>query len=533
LLFERFLNPERKSMPDVDTDFCIDRRQEVIDYVTKKYGKERVAQIVTYNRMASKAAIKDVARVLNVPYSESDKMTKMIPVMRGKPTKLAVMISEKTPVKEFKDKYDSGDRVPGCEMTYRDWIDTAIRIEGTNKSVGIHAAGVVIAADPLDEIVPLQRNADGAVFTQYYMEDIEALGLLKMDFLGLKNLTMIQKTVDLVKTYRSEDIDLDNLSLEDADVYKLLGRGNLEGIFQLESSGMRQIVKDLRPEGIDDISSILALYRPGPLDAGLIPKFINRKHGRERIEYEHELLRPILHETYGVMVYQEQIMRIAQDLGGYSLGQADLLRRAMGKKKKDEMEKHKTIFVEGAKKNNVSEQVALGLFEQMVMFAEYCFNKSHSMAYGYVTYQTAYLKAHYPVEYMAALLSSNSGDQEKVQRYIASALSMGIEVLPPDINRSDVDFTPSDNNILFGLTAVRNVGSGPVESILKARESGGDFKSLADLCDRVDSKMVNKRALEALIYCGSFDTITDNRQQLIKDLELVAKRIYWIYYPVV
>ena len=522
LLFERFLNPERKSMPDVDTDFCIDRRQEVIDYVTDKYGKERVAQIVTYNRMASKAAIKDVARVLNVPYSESDKMTKMIPVMRGKPTKLPVMISDKTPAKEFKDKYDSGDRIPGCEITYKDWIDTAIRIEGTNKSVGIHAAGVVIAADPLDEIVPLQRNADGAVFTQYYMEDIEALGLLKMDFLGLKNLTMIQKTVDLVKTYRSEEIDLDNLSLEDPEVYKLLGRGNLEGIFQLESSGMRQIVKELKPEGIDDISSVLALYRPGPLDAGLIPKFINRKHGRERIEYEHELLKPILNETYGIMVYQEQIMRIAQDLGGYSLGEADLLRRAMGKKKKAEMEKHQTIFIEGAQKNGVSEKVAAGLFDQMVMFAEYCFNKSHSMAYGYVTYQTAYLKAHYPVEYMAALLSSNSGDQEKVQRYIASALSMGIEVLPPNINRSDLDFTPSDNNILFGLTGVRNVGLGPVTAILNARESGGDFKSLADLCDRIDSKMVNKRALEALIYCGSFDTIEINRQQLINDLELVV-----------
>ena len=270
LLFERFLNPERKSMPDVDTDFCIDRRQEVIDYVTDKYGTERVAQIITYNRMASKAVIKDVARVLNVPYSESDKMTKMIPVQRGKPTKLAKMISDKTPVKEFKDKYDSNDKVPGSDVTYKAWIDTAIRIEGTNKSVGIHAAGVVIAATRLDEIVPLQKNDDGAVFTQYYMEDIESLGLLKMDFLGLKNLTMIQKTVDLVKIYRNETIDLDGLPLDDDGVYKLLGRGDLEGIFQLESSGMRQIVRELRPSGIEDISSVLALYRPGPLDAGLI-----------------------------------------------------------------------------------------------------------------------------------------------------------------------------------------------------------------------------------------------------------------------
>ena len=521
LLFERFLNPERKSMPDVDTDFCIDRRQEVIDYVTNKYGTERVAQIITYNRMASKAVIKDVARVLNVPYSESDKMTKMIPVQRGKPTKLAKMISDKTPVKEFKDKYDSNDKVPGSDVTYKAWIDTAIRIEGTNKSVGIHAAGVVIAATRLDEIVPLQKNDDGAVFTQYYMEDIESLGLLKMDFLGLKNLTMIQKTVDLVKTYRNETIDLDGLPLDDDGVYKLLGRGDLEGIFQLESSGMRQIVRELRPSGIEDISSVLALYRPGPLDAGLIPKFIERKHNSRLIEYEHDLLKPILNETYGIMVYQEQIMKIAQDMGGYSLGEADLLRRAMGKKKTSEMEKHQSIFVAGALKNGVAESIAAGLFAQMVKFAEYCFNKSHSTAYGYVTYQTAYLKAHYPVEYMAALLSANSGDQEKVQRYIASAQSMGIEVLPPNVNQSDEDFTPSGTNILFGLTGVRNVGHGPVASLLEARESGGNFKSLADLCDRVDSKMVNKRALEALIYCGAFDTIAPNRHQLIKDLELV------------
>jgi DNA polymerase III subunit alpha len=372
LLFERFLNPERKSMPDVDTDFCIERRGEVIDYVTRKYGDERVAQIITYNRMTSKAVLKDVARVLDIPYGESDKMAKMIPVSRGKPAKLKVMISEKTPTKEFKDRYDGGQNVPGTTVTFRDWIDTAIRIEGTNKSVGIHAAGVVISAERLDEIVPLQRNADGSVFTQYYMEDIEALGLLKMDFLGLKNLTMIQKTLDLVKEFRNEEIDLDRLTLEDPETYQLLGRGDLEGIFQLESSGMRQIVKELRPSGIEDISSVLALYRPGPLDAGLIPKFISRKHGRERIEYDHEVLKPILEETYGIMVYQEQIMKIAQDMGGYSLGQADLLRRAMGKKKKEEMEKHQSIFVDGAAKNGISESISAPLFEQMVLFAEYC-----------------------------------------------------------------------------------------------------------------------------------------------------------------
>jgi DNA polymerase-3 subunit alpha len=522
LLFERFLNPERKSMPDIDTDFCIDRRGEVIDYVTEKYGKERVAQIITYNRMASKAVLKDVARVLDVPYGESDKMTKMIPIVRGKPTKLKVMISDQTPSKEFKQKYDSGEIVPGsANITYKVWIDTAMRIEGTNKSVGIHAAGVVISAQRLDEIVPLQKNDDGAVFTQYYMEDIESLGLLKMDFLGLKNLTMIQKTLEMVKQSDNIEIDLDRLGMDDPDTYKLLARGDLEGVFQLESSGMRQIVRDLKPSGIEDISSVLALYRPGPLDAGLIPKFIDRKHGREAIAYDHDILKPILNETYGIMVYQEQIMKIAQDMGGYSLGEADLLRRAMGKKKKAEMEKHQSMFVAGAEKNGVPKKVASDLFDQMVMFAEYCFNKSHSTAYGYVTYQTAYLKAHYPVQYMAALITANSGNQEKVQQYIASCLSMGIEVLPPDVNQSGLDFTPIGKKILFGLTAIRNVGVGPIEAIIKARETDGPFKSLADLCDRVDTRVMNKRAMEALIHCGALDSIQSNRQQTMKDLELV------------
>jgi DNA polymerase III subunit alpha len=315
-----------------------------------------------------------VARVLNVPYGESDRMTKMIPVVRGKPVKLKDMISEATPAPEFREKYTKDLTVPNTEppIAYRRWIDMAMRIEGTNKSVGIHAAGVVISADRLDEIVPLQRNSDGAVFTQYYMEDIEALGLLKMDFLGLKNLTMIQKTLALVEQGRNTQIDLDHLPLDDPDTYKLLARGELEGVFQLESSGMRQIVRDLKPSGLEDISSILALYRPGPLDAGLIPKFINRKHGREAIDYPHEIIQPILEETYGIMVYQEQIMKIAQDMAGYSLGQADLLRRAMGKKKKSEMEKHQELFVAGAKERGVPGKVATELFEQMVKFAEYC-----------------------------------------------------------------------------------------------------------------------------------------------------------------
>jgi DNA polymerase III subunit alpha len=384
LLFERFLNPERKSMPDIDTDFCIEQRDKVIEYVTEKYGADRVAQIITFNRLTSKAVLKDVARVLNIPYGEADKMAKLIPVVRGKPTKLKVMISNETPEPQFKDKYDKEPHV-------RHWLDMAMRIEGTNKTFGVHAAGVVISADPLDEIVPLQKNNDGSVITQYFMEDLESMGLLKMDFLGLRNLTLIQKTVDLIHETKGYRIDPDDIPRDERkaqkilakgehstlpkDVqktYELLEAGELEGIFQLESSGMRQIVRDLKPSNIEDISSILALYRPGPLDAGLIPKFINRKHGREKIDYQHQILEPILDETYGIMVYQEQIMKIAQDMAGYSLGQADLLRRAMGKKKVSEMQKQREKFVDGAAKNGVQKKVADELFEQMLKFAEYC-----------------------------------------------------------------------------------------------------------------------------------------------------------------
>ncbi|MDB9493152.1 DNA polymerase III subunit alpha [Spirulina subsalsa CS-330] len=384
LLFERFLNPERKSMPDIDTDFCIENRDKVIEYVTEKYGKENVAQIITFNRMTSKAVLKDVARVLDIPYAESDRMTKLIPVSRGKPTKLKVMVSDDTPCKEFKDLYDSTPHI-------QHWVDMAMRIEGTNKTFGVHAAGVVISSQPLDEIVPLQRNNDGAVITQFSMEELENMGLLKMDFLGLKNLTTLQKAADLVQKNRGVTIDLDQLPLDERHALQILAKGtvkklppdiqkthqlfrdgNLEGIFQLESDGMRQIVRDLKPSGIEDISSILALYRPGPLDAGLIPMFIDRKHGREEIKYDHPLLETILNETYGILVYQEQIMKTAQDLAGYSLGQADLLRRAMGKKKISEMKKHRELFIDGATKNGVKQQIADHLFDQMVKFAEYC-----------------------------------------------------------------------------------------------------------------------------------------------------------------
>ncbi len=518
LLFERFLNPERKSMPDIDTDFCIERRGEVIDYVTKRYGQDKVAQIITFNRMTSKAVLKDVARVLDIPYGDADRLAKLIPVVRGKPAKLSKMISKDSPNTDFRDKYQKDPLV-------KRWIDMAIRIEGTNKTFGVHAAGVVIASESLDDLVPLQRNNDGQIITQYFMEDIESLGLLKMDFLGLKNLTMIEKTINLVEKSIGMKVNVDKLSMNDDKTYDLLSRGDLEGIFQLESSGMRQIVRDLKPSSLEDISSILALYRPGPLDAGLIPKFINRKHGRERIDFPHSSLSSILGETYGIMIYQEQIMKIAQDLAGYSLGQADLLRRAMGKKKVSEMQKHRNLFLEGASKKGVDSKIANDLFEQMVLFAEYCFNKSHSTAYGAVTYQTAYLKAHYPVAYMAALLTVNAGSTDKIQRYIANCNSMGIEVIPPNVNSSGIDFTPSDNKILFGLSAVRNLGEGAITQLIKSREEDGAFSSLAELCDRLPANVLNRRGLESLIHCGALDIFerNANRAQLIADLDLTLE----------
>jgi len=997
LLFERFLNPERKSMPDIDSDFCIERRDDMIKYVTAKYGRENVAQIITFNRMTSKAVLKDVARVLGVSYGDADRMAKYIPVARGKPAKLKKMISDESPEPKFKEAYENGkvkvkdDRgeITG-EIPVRQWIDMAMRLEGTNKSAGVHAAGVVISAEPLDEIVPLQKNNEGAAITQYSMEELESLGLLKMDFLGLKNLTIIQNTVELIKENHKLDIDPDQLPLQERKArdiiakgtvkkippdikktYEMLGKGDLEGIFQLESSGIRKVVQKLKPDNIEDISSILALYRPGPLDAGLVDKFIDRKHGHEPIEYEHPMLEPILKETYAVMVYQEQIMRIAQDLGGYSLGQADLLRRCLsgsteiidaatggkvilsevasnpeywlgrkvfsldlqtqkitqqpieeiypngmrsvweittktnrkiratadhlfytllgwkplgdfqvgdriglaknipivsrdahqggrsrtrfdhsseisdaqiklvayllgdghlstkspassyfcnsdmdiiadfndcayklfgstapvdyqlhagrksvfyarigfvsafnswvdshvkrahsrdkeipiwvyllsksqlqlflgtlwstdgsfdtrlghadytstssvliiqvqhlllrlgivalfnvkkikykgnphisyraqitgredmlkfcelvqpylssdkweqaqrcylvikdkqlnyskhtipaevigliakakkdsgmtwaeidrsvgakqktmssglnfqksstrslsrhrvqnfatafqnpelmniaeseifwdrivsieyigdeevfdltirsthnliandfiahnciGKKKVDEMQKHRERFIDGSMKNGVKKRIAESLFDQMVKFAEYCFNKSHSTAYAYVTYQTAYLKANYPEEYMAVLLSENSDDQDKVQKYIANCKKMGIEVEGPDINRSGVKFRPERKKILFGLSAVKNLGTNAIEFIIKARKEGGEFQDLASMCDRLDLQAVNKRALEALIKCGACDRINYNRHQLAEYIPKVTE----------
>lgn len=531
LLFERFLNPERKSMPDIDTDFSVKGREEIISYVSERYGLDRVAQIITFNRLTSKAVLKDVARVHEVPYAEADRLAKLIPVVRGKPATLTKLLSKDTPSPDFKKLIEKNP-------PYKTWIDKAMRIEGTNKTYGIHAAGVVISASPLTDIVPLSRAKHGEIITQYAMEDVESLGLLKMDFLGLKNLTVIETALRFINEGRRqkgivEDLDfsVDALPLDDKKTYKLLSEGELDGIFQLDASGgMRNIVRELRPSSLEDISSILALYRPGPLDAGLIPKFINRKHGKEAIEYDHPLLEPILRETYGIMVYQEQIMRIARDLAGYSLGQADILRRAMGKKKTADMEREKPRFIAGAQQNGVSEEKAADLFDMMIKFAEYCFNKSHSTAYAYLTYQTAYLKANYPVEYSAALLRSNMNQSDKLVRYLADANISGVRVAPPAVNKSDLGFTvdrtkDDEGVVLFGLEAVKTVGESVAHALLNERTARGPFLNIIDLIERVNLRVLNKRAMGALIHAGAFDELHHNRKVLFEALDkLLALR---------
>lgn len=555
LLFERFLNPERKSMPDIDTDFSVEGRERVIQYVTEKYGEDHVAQIITFNRLTSKAVLKDVARVHRVPYSEADKLAKLIPVVRGKPASLDKMLGKDSPSKDFKKLISSQ---PG----HLAWIEKARRIEGTNKTFGIHAAGVVISAEPLTNAVPLSKAKHGETITQYPMEDVESLGLLKMDFLGLKNLSVIESTLGFINAKRkqvrgscspctlehkdaTEDdvsaqsaqnddlgFSVDALPLDDRKTFEFLATGELDGIFQLDASaGMRKIVRELRPTNLDDISSILALYRPGPLDAGLVPKFIRRKHGLEPIEYDHPLLEPILKETYGIMVYQEQIMRIARDLAGYSLGQADILRRAMGKKKTSEMEREKPRFVAGAMSKGVSEDVATKLFETMIMFAEYCFNKSHSTAYAYLTYQTAYLKANFPEEYAAALLRANSNQTDKLVRYLADANLSGVQVLPPSINKSQLSFSVNSGvedgahgdrgGVLFGLEAIKTVGDTLGQAVIQERVERGCYRSVIDFIERLQSKGLNKRSLRALVMCGAFDELHHNRKVLSEHVEVL------------
>lgn len=505
LLFERFLNPDRISMPDIDIDFCIENRQKVIEYTRQKYGADHVAQIVTFGRMAGRLAIRDVGRVLEVPLAEVDKLAKLIPLGPNTEEGSAIVRAMEQ-VPELKRYYDSDER-------FKELLDIAIKIEGTARHSGIHAAGVVISKDPLIESVPMIEK-EGQLITQFSKDDLEAVGLLKMDFLGLRNLTMIDKSLRLIKAIHGITLRMDTLSLEDPDTYQLLSRGDSVGVFQLESQGMQKLLRALQPTTFEDIIALLALYRPGPLGSGMDKDFVNRKHGRLKLTYPLPEMEPILKDTYGTILYQEQVMQIASVIGGFSMSEADTLRKAMGKKDKAVMDKMKQKFVDGAIEKGFASKKVEAIFDMMAKFAEYGFNKSHSAAYALITYQTAYLKTHYPVPYMAALISSSINDTDKVSEYIAEARDMDINVLPPDINESFLDFFVKNNNIMFGLRAIKNVGEGAIESIVKSREEGGIFHSLIDFCKRVDLRQVNKRVLESLIKAGAFDAIGKRKSLL-------------------
>lgn len=535
LLFERFLNPERKSMPDIDTDFCIKRREEVIDYVKNKYGNSSVCQIITFNRLTSKAVIKDMARVLEYPYAKAEELAKLIPVVRGKPRSIDWMLENHD---EFKDKYKNDPEA-------KEVINLALKNEGLTKTFGVHAAGVIIADMSVDNIIPISKSNDSNIITQFAMDECASLGLLKMDFLGLRNLTMIQTALQLIKanpTALSTSIDIDRIPLDDPATYKTIASGNLAGIFQLETSaGMKQIAKELDPENMEDISALIALYRPGPLDTGMIDDFINRKNGKKEIVYDHPLLEPILKNTYGTIVYQEQIMQIAQKLAGFSLGEADLLRRAMGKKKPEVLLPYRNQFIEGCKNNseNISEELAQKLFDQMISFAEYCFNKSHSTAYGFITYQTAYLKTHYPLEYMCSLFISADGDIDRIKTYIVEAKRLNIEIIPPHVNLSKQDFAIvydvseisrytkkiAKSYIVFGLRAIKGLGDNVCESVITKRNQEGLFKDFYDLCLRCDSKILNKKTLEALVKSGALDNLGLSRKAMINNADAFVTRI--------
>jgi DNA polymerase-3 subunit alpha len=529
LLFERFLNPERVSMPDFDIDFCMDKRDRVIDYVADKYGRDHVSQIITYGTMAAKAVLRDTGRVLGMPYGQVDKIAKLIP-MRPLDLSLedALGRSEKSRketdrvVADFKALYETEEEV-------RELVDLALKLEDLTRNAGKHAGGVVIAPGPLTDYAPLYCEAGGeGVVTQYDKDDVEAVGLVKFDFLGLRTLTIIDWAIKAINVRRAKSgeaaIDIAQLPLDDAAVYTLFKRAQTVAVFQFESRGMQGMLKDAKPDRFEDLIALGALYRPGPMD--LIPSYCKRKHGTEAIEYPDQRVEPVLRETYGIMVYQEQVMQMAQIVGGYSLGGADLLRRAMGKKKVEEMAKHRAIFREGAAKNGVGEVMADAVFDTMEKFAGYGFNKSHAAAYALVSYQTAWLKTHYPAEFMAAVLSSDMDNTDKVVNFLGESRAMGLNVLPPDINASGYMFHALDaetqstasKTIRYGLGAVKGVGEGAIDNIVKAREKDGPFRDLGDFCLRVDAQKINKRTLEALILSGSMDALARNRASLIAQL---------------
>jgi DNA polymerase-3 subunit alpha len=507
LLFERFLNPERISMPDIDIDFCMNRRGEVIDYVTRKYGRENVAQIITFGTMAAKAAIKDVGRAMDVPYSDVDRIAKMVPTTLN--IKLESAIKESPALQQA---YENDSQV-------RQLIDTAMKLEGLVRNAGVHAAGVVISPRPLNELVPLYRTKNDEIVTAYDMVAVEKMGLLKMDFLGLTTLTILDDTLKLIHQTRAEHLELKSLPLHDPKTYeKVFHSGLTSGVFQFESHGMRDVLRRYKPNSIEDLTALNALYRPGPIQGGMIDDFIDRKHGRKRIEYELPELQSILEETLGVIVYQEQVMQIANRLAGYSLGEADLLRRAMGKKKAEEMAQQRERFVQGANQRGYPPKKIEKIFDLMAQFAGYGFNKSHSAAYALLAYHTAYLKTHYPVEFMAALLTSVTGNTDDVVKYINECREMGIAVEPPDINVSDANFTPHGQAIRFGLAAVKNVGHNAIDSIVAARKELGQFTSLYEFCEKVDLRLLNKRVLESLIKSGAMDSL-GRRAQLMAVLD--------------
>lgn len=511
LIFERFLNPERISMPDFDVDFCYERRQEVIDYVIRKYGKERVAQIITFGTMAARAAIRDVGRALNIPYAQVDIIAKKIPFEIGMTIERALEVSH-----ELKNLYDEDE-------TVKQLLDMSKALEGMPRHASTHAAGVVISKKDVTEYVPLQKN-DDVVTTQFPMGTLEELGLLKMDFLGLRTLTVIRDTLDIIRTKGQEVPDIDNLNYDDQKVYKMVSEGETYGVFQLESNGMTQFMKELKPSSLEDIIAGISLYRPGPMDQ--IPRYIQNKYHPEKIKYHHQKLEDILQVTYGCVIYQEQVMQVFRDLGGYSMGRSDLVRRAMSKKKADVMAKERENFingivengeikVQGCVRNGISAEIATEIFDELAEFAKYGFNKSHAAAYAIIAYQTAWLKYYYPVEFTAALITSIMGNSAKVAEYIMQSKNLHIEILPPDINESYIKFTVYDKNIRFGLAAVKNVGNNAIAAIIRGREEKGHFKSLYDFLNKVDLSLINKRTVESLIKCGAFDSLGAKRSQML------------------
>jgi DNA polymerase III subunit alpha len=532
LLFERFLNPERVSMPDFDIDFCQDRRDEVIRYVERKYGESNVGQIITFGALKAKSVLRDVCRVYGLPFSEGDRLAKLVPEILGITLKQAIFgdpekeIAGEPRLKEMYETPQPMAEADGRQITSKDVLDVAMALEGLNRQAGMHAAGVVIADKPLWEFVPVyQPPGERFLVTQFAKDEVEAAGLVKFDFLGLKTLTVIENAVKLINKKLGPDnaISRDGIPINDAETYQLISAGDTAGVFQMESSGFTEMVMKMKPSCFEDVIAAGALYRPGPLDQKLedgrtmVDVYIDRKHGRDSITYPHPTLEPVLKDTYGVIVYQEQVMQIAQVLGGYTLGGADLLRRAMGKKKAEEMAKQRALFLEGAKLKTVDDKIASGVFDLMEKFAQYGFNKSHSAAYGLITVHTAWLKAHHRVEFMAALLTSDKDNTDKVVAYIAEARESGIEVLPPDVNVSEMAFGATAGKIRFGLGAIKGVGEGAVEAIIEARKAGS-FTSLFDFCERVDSRRVNKKTLEALVKAGAFDFEKRPRRQLFETL---------------